>query len=149
MDKKEARRESRVIATQAFFFYLSREMSVPLKECFDEVLGSVYEKGEDEMAWNILSLAEEHFQKMKLVVRAFAPDFPFEKIAPINRVLLILGLVEMKYVGTPPVVVINEYIEVAKSFGEEKSAPFVNGVLDAYRKELKLEGSKKEEVVSE
>lgn len=44
----------------------------------------------------------------------------------------------MKFIGTPPVVVINEYIELAKLFGEDRSAGFVNGVLDAFRKNIGL-----------
>ncbi len=85
------------------------------------------------------------FSKIKLIIRAYAPEFPYEKIAPINKALLVLGIGEMKFLGTPPVVVINEYVELAKEFGEEKSASFINGVLDNFRKRAGLKGSRKEE----
>ncbi len=51
----------------------------------------------------------------------------------------------MKYLGTPPIVVINEYIEIAKLFGEQKSASFINGVLDNFRKELGLSNERKKQ----
>ncbi len=87
----------------------------------------------------LVQTAVENIGKVKVVIRVFAPDFPFNKIAPINRVLLILGLSEMKFLKTPPVVVINEYIELAKLFAEEKSAGFINAVLDSFRKSLPVD----------
>jgi len=41
-----------------------------------------------------------------------------------------MGLYEMLYLGTPPAVVINEAIEIAREFGTEHSGGFVNGILD-------------------
>ena len=116
-----------------------------LEDSFGFVLAEVEEKTKDEFAWNLINTAADNFQKMKLVLKTFAPEFPFEKIAPINRVVLILGLTEMKFIGTPPIVVINEYVELAKSFGENKSAGFVNAVLDSFRKTLGLSNEKVKE----
>ncbi|MFN9977212.1 MAG: transcription antitermination factor NusB, partial [Phycisphaerae bacterium] len=47
-----------------------------------------------------------------------------------DRNVLRLGLYEMLHVGTPAPVVLNEAIELAKEFGTEHSASFVNGILD-------------------
>ena len=138
MDKKKARRESRILAVQAFFFYLERDRMVSIEDCFRHVLVDVDKKREDTFAQEMLFMAQEHFAKVKLVIKAFAPDVLYDKIAPINRAILHMGLSEIKYIGTPPVVVINEYIEVAKMFGEEKSGPFINAVIDSFRKSLGL-----------
>lgn len=141
MDKKQARRSSRIVATEALFTYLSRDKKIPIKECFDHVL-EVEEKTEDDFAWKILDEAVANMGKVKVIIRGYAMDFAFDKIAPINRVLLILGITEMKFFETPPIVVINEYIEIAKDFGEERSAAFVNGVLDNFRKNIGKEREK-------
>ncbi|PID70436.1 transcription antitermination factor NusB [bacterium DOLZORAL124_38_8] len=138
MDKKQARRESRITAIQAFFFYTEREKKIPLQECLKHITREIDHKEAGELVTEILEKAEAHFGKIKLVIKAFATDVAYEKIAPINRAILHLGLTEMKYLETPPVVVINEYIEIAKLFGEEKSAPLINAVLDSYKKELHL-----------
>ena len=52
-----------------------------------------------------------------------------------DRNILRLALYELMYCeDTPPAVVIDEAIEVAKRFGAEESARFVNGVLDGFVK---------------
>lgn len=138
MEKKQARHKSRIIALEALFFYLAREESVEWTECHRTVCEEEG-RGEDEFSRDLLQKSVENLGKIKVIIRAYAPDYTFEKIAPINRTLLILGLVEMKFLGTPPIVVINEYIELAKEFGESRSAAFVNGVLDAFRKNIGME----------
>lgn len=59
-----------------------------------------------------------------------APEWPIDQIARMDRVVLRMGLYELKYGdGVPPKVVINEAVELAKAFGSENSSKFVNGVL--------------------
>jgi len=138
MEKRQWRRKSRRLALKSFFYYLENQEKKDLKSCFNYVLKDLDEREEDKFAWEIVSTAHTNYKKIKLLIRAFAPEYKWEKIASINRVLLILGICEMKFMETPPVVVINEYIELSKTFGEEKSAGFINGVLDNYKKSLGL-----------
>jgi len=143
-EKQQKRREARGLAIQTLFAYLERDTKIPLPETFEAV-----SEGSDDLfvtgfAWEIVSTAVEHLGKIKVIIRAFAPEFAFEKIAPINRALLILGISEMKFMDTPPVVVINEYIELAKDYGEDKSPGLINGVLDNYRKNLGLDRKKED-----
>lgn len=58
-----------------------------------------------------------------------APEWPLQQIASIDRNVLKLAIYELNYMETPPKVVINEAIELAKTFGSETSPKFVNGVL--------------------
>jgi N utilization substance protein B len=58
----------------------------------------------------------------------------FERLAIIDRLVLRLGTWELQEDhATPPAVVINEAIELARRYGGDESARFVNGVLDAIR----------------
>ncbi len=138
-----ARRESRKIAVKAFFCYLFRGCMVDVSKCLFFVLENSLCDDVDDFAKKLLDIVIENYGKSELVVRAYASDFAFEKIALINKVLLILGVVEIKFLGTPSIVVIDEYIELAKQFGEEKSANLVNGVLDNYQKTLGLVSGKR------
>ena len=59
-----------------------------------------------------------------------APEWPIEQIARIDRVVLRMGLYELRYAAdVPHKVVINEAVELAKAFGSENSSKFINGVL--------------------
>ncbi len=76
---------------------------------------------------------------LDLIITKAAPDWPLERIAPIDRNILRLGLYELLFADraqVPPKVAINEAIELAKVFGGESSGRFVNGVLGAVYKEM-------------
>ncbi len=90
---------------------------------------------------------------LDLVITKAAPDWPLEKIAPVDRNILRIGLFELLFADrsqVPAKVAINEAIELAKVFGGDSSGRFVNGVLGAVYKELgepgKDEKGKKERV---
>lgn len=93
-------------------------------------------------------------QDLDLVIGKAAPEWPIERIAPVDRNVLRLGLYELLFADrekVPAKVAINEAIELAKHFGGEHSGRFVNGVLGAVYKELgepgKDEVSKKKKEV--
>jgi N utilization substance protein B len=68
-------------------------------------------------------------------LQPLAPEWPISQIARMDRIILRIGLYELKYQkDVPPKVVINEAVELAKAFGGDNSSKFVNGVLGtAYR----------------
>ena len=61
-------------------------------------------------------------------------NWRFERLAAIDRAILRLAMHELRASDTPPKVVLNEAIELAKKFSSEGSGKFVNGILDAFRK---------------
>ena len=63
-------------------------------------------------------------------IQRFAPAWPIEQTAMIDRNILRLAIFEILFDNKVPVkVAISEAVELAKSFGSENSAKFVNGVL--------------------
>ena len=63
-------------------------------------------------------------------------DRPNEQLDPIERAIIWIGLIELlSDQDIPANVVINEAIELAKTYGAQDSYQFVNGVLDAFLKE--------------
>ncbi|MEX0930689.1 MAG: transcription antitermination factor NusB, partial [Candidatus Paceibacterota bacterium] len=81
------------------------------------------------------------------VIEKAAPEWPIDRISPVDRNILRLGLYELLFSDrseVPAKVAINEAIELAKQFGGENSSRFVNGVLGAVYKEIGEPG--KEEV---
>ncbi|MFM7088284.1 MAG: transcription antitermination factor NusB [Candidatus Paceibacterota bacterium] len=104
----------------------------------------------------VFNLTKEVLKKRKVVdeiIEKAAPDWPIDKISPVDRNILRVGLTELLFgdrTQVPPKVAINEAIELAKTFGGENSGKFVNGVLGAVYKELgepeKNQTSKKKKV---
>jgi transcription antitermination protein NusB len=64
-----------------------------------------------------------------------APSWPIEKINKIDLAILRLAVFELKQTETPPKVIIDEAVELAKEYGGESSPGFVNGVLGTIYKE--------------
>lgn len=72
-----------------------------------------------------------------------APTWPLDKLNKIDLAILRVAIYELEESDTPPKVVIDEAVEIAKEFGSENSPSFVNGVLGTIYKDI--EGSKKDE----
>lgn len=73
------------------------------------------------------------------LIEKCAPEWPLEQVTVIDRNILRLGIYELMYGNyneVPPKVAINESIELAKTFGGESSARFVNGVLGTIYREM-------------
>ncbi len=65
-------------------------------------------------------------------------NFSMERLGNVDRNILRVAVYEMFHTtGVPPVVAINEAIEIAKRFGGPDSGRFVNGILDRLKKEIK------------
>jgi N utilization substance protein B len=65
-----------------------------------------------------------------------AENWRLERLAIIDRAILRLAMYELRATDTPPKVVLNEAVDLAKKFSSEGSGAFVNGILDAFRKTL-------------
>lgn len=61
-------------------------------------------------------------------------NWRIERMPAVDRNLLRMAVYEMTELGTPPAVVIDEALELARRFSGDDSVPFVNGVLDAVRR---------------
>ena len=69
-------------------------------------------------------------QEMDDVIAAYAPEWPFDQIAAIDRNILRIATWEFAISELTPVkVAINEAVELAKEFGSETAPRFINGVL--------------------
>ena len=99
---------------------------------------------DDEARQYAVSLAEgawEDRQALDEYISGATRNWRVERLAVIDRLLLRLATHELiAQPGTPPRVVIDEAIELARAYSGDEAAKFVNGVLDAIFKRLKEEG---------
>ncbi|MFH1534019.1 MAG: transcription antitermination factor NusB [Nitrospirota bacterium] len=108
-----------------------------------ELLGEILEEfapklTEKDFAYDTLEGVLKNQEKIKKIIQKFAPQWPVEKIARVDRAILEIGIFEIAFAeDIPPVVAINESIEIAKHFGDDNSPKFINGVLSSVMKEYK------------
>jgi N utilization substance protein B len=79
-------------------------------------------------AWDARELADKWVERL-------APQWPPRRQPGVDRAILRMAVWELTSSDTPPKVVIDEAIELAKIYSTENSPAFVNGVLDAVLKE--------------
>ena len=70
------------------------------------------------------------------LIASHARNWRLSRMAVLDRLILRMAVYEIECGRTPPLVVIDEAIELAKTFSGEQSAGFVNGVLDSVRREI-------------
>ncbi len=130
----------RIVALQTLYEYDFRfecnDETLDIKQILERNIARYSETIEDKDF--IRTLVENVMGNQKTLddtIRPIAPEWPIEQIARIDRNILRMALSELVYSkSTPPKVVINEAVELAKSFGGDNSSKFINGVLGtAYR----------------
>jgi len=87
-----------------------------------------------EMAERLARGASAQAEEIDALIAETARHWRLERIASVEKCILRLGAYELRAEPTPPLVVIDEAIELAKRFGEAESPAFVNGLLDAIMK---------------
>lgn len=89
-----------------------------------------------------------HQEELDGIIQPVAPDWPLDQIARVDRSILRIGVYELMYnKSVPKKVVINESVELAKSFGADNSSKFINGVLGTVLKNIEAKTEKKKPVV--
>jgi len=122
---------SRIAVMQTIFAieFHSEDANKMLHYILDELADKVKEK---DFAQSLLDLVLKNKEAINLLIQEFAPEWPLDKIAPVDRSILGIGIAEVVFSNTvPPVVAINEAIEIAKEYGDYNSPKFVNGVLSS------------------
>jgi N utilization substance protein B len=147
-DKKQMKSAARLYSVQALFQMEASGQTVESirREFETHRFGAVYDG--DEMAEGdadhfraVLDHAV-NYQAMidQMTDRALVAKWPIDRIDPVIRALFRAAGAEMTQMVTPPKVVINEYVDVAKAFFPEgKESKFVNAVLDHMAREAKPE----------
>lgn len=90
----------------------------------------------EEFARNLLRGVVEDLAPIDDLITRHASHWRLERMPAVDRNVLRLAVYELLRTDTPPAIVIDEALELARRFAGEESVQFVNGVLDAVRKEL-------------
>ncbi len=86
-----------------------------------------------EFARQLVAGVTENKPQLDSLITRFAPEWPVDQLAIVDRNVLRLAFFELINLGDVPVkVAINEAVELAKTFGSDSAPRFVNGVLGAF-----------------
>ena len=130
----------RIVAMQTLYEYVFRmdceDSTTDLTAILDRNINRYSETIDDkDFIVKLVSGVAKESKDLDSELQPLAPDWPLEQISRIDHIVMWIGLYELiHHDDVPPKVVINEAVELAKSFGSDSSSKFVNGVLgSAYR----------------
>ncbi|MBK3494035.1 transcription antitermination factor NusB [Viridibacillus sp. YIM B01967] len=121
------RREAREKAIQVLFQLENTELTVA--EAIEHIVGEDSSPFFEQIVHGTVS----HMEEIDASLVEKLEKWSLSRLAKIERTILRLAVFEVLYTPeTPKNVVLNEAIELSKTFGDEKSSRFVNGVLSKY-----------------
>ena len=131
------RRKARIIALQALYeFDLTKHKP---EQTLGHLLSEADLSGDNAQFIRELVIGiSSNLNQIDLEIARYAPAWPVKQLAAIDRNVLRLAIFELLFDNKTPVrVVINEAVELAKNYGGENSARFVNGVLSSLSLQIK------------
>ena len=118
--------------TIQLLFQLDYNEAIDREKAFDEFWGSFEDKPDvrlfaDELVHGVL----EHRDSLDQEIQHYAKNWDLKRMGGVDRNVLRLALYEIQHrKDIPPVVSVNEAIELAKALSSDEAAKFVNGILD-------------------
>jgi len=133
-----ARRKARELAVQMLYQYdLSGNKPDMIVETFEDLQKS--KPNTREFAVKIFRGTVDHVADIDVMIQAQADNWRLSRMAVVDRNIIRLSVYEFLHESeTPKLVVIDEAIEIAKKFGNDKSPQFINGILDGILKRYNL-----------
>lgn len=119
-----------------------------LREIIMKVLYQVFILNESGIEFNVDSLIKEQLEVENAFVydavntvisekeniyslaNNYLESWPMDRLNKVDQAILALGIYELKYTETPPIVAINEAVELSKKYSDEKVTKMINATLD-------------------
>ena len=134
------RRVGRTLAFQALYgtMFADEDGSVSVEEQFavNPLVVEQESQTAREFAHSLVMGVDAHLQEIDDAIEARSQHWKIGRIAKVELCILRLSLYEMLYTDIPVKAAINEAIELTKTFGDDKSRGFVNGILDGAAKHM-------------
>jgi transcription antitermination protein NusB len=133
-----ARRKARICALQMLFQYdiaqpRVDELTNSYWEAFGDDMGNVAREFSNNLALGAIARLDE----IDDLIKRRAEHWRIQRMAVVDRNILRLAIYEFLYESdTPKTVVINEALEIARRFSTFEATQFINGILDAIKRDL-------------
>ena len=111
---------------------------------WSELTDNDLEPGSQEFATRLALGTLAHLEEVDEKIRSRAEHWRISRMALVDRNLLRLAVYEFLYEPTPRTVTINEALEIARRFSSYEATQFINGILDAIKRDLDRDSTQPE-----
>ncbi|PTI93238.1 transcription antitermination factor NusB [Staphylococcus simulans] len=123
-----SRKESRSQAFQALFQLEMKNTDLSIDEAINFIKDDYPDLEFDFIHW-LVSCVKDHEPVLDQKIQENLKDWKISRLLKSDRIILRIAAFELEHSDTPPKVVINEAVELAKQFSDEDHYRFINGVL--------------------
>ena len=116
---------------------------------WSELADGEFDEDGREFATRLALGALVHLDEVDERIKSRAEHWRIDRMATVDRNVLRLAVYEFLHEPTPRTVAINEALEVARRFSTYEATQFINGILDAIKRDLDQEHPRSEEVDAE
>ncbi len=127
LNRTEAREKIMVILYQ-IDFYIREGMSYDIDDVIKENL-----EIDNKFVRDIVYGVFDNVSNIDEIISKYLDNWDLDRLGKTDKAILRLGTYEMLYYDTPKVVVINEAVELAKKYSDDKVVKLINAVLDKIR----------------
>lgn len=139
---------SRIIIMQSLYEWDFKNKEVNIEDILQRNIDNFIEDCDPDFIKKNAMGVSQNIDKIDEIIKKTAPEWPLDQIAVIDKTILRLSIYELAFQKEiPPKVVINEAVELAKSYGSESSSKFINGVLGTlFKSDERFKEEGKEEI---
>lgn len=127
LTRTEAREKIMVILYQ-LDFYVKEKIEYNLEDVFKENL-----EMDNTYVRDVVNGVLENIESIDNVITKYLENWDLDRLGKTDKAILRLGAFELMHYNTPKVVVINEAVELAKKYSDDKVVKLINAVLDKIR----------------
>ena len=121
-------REKIMIILYQIDFYMKDNISFDVEEVIKENL-----EMDNKYVRDVVNGVLEHLDDIDSIITKYLENWDLDRLGKTDKAILRLAAFEMLYYDTPKVVVINEAVELAKKYSDDKIVKLINAVLDKIR----------------
>lgn len=107
------------------YIYDSKDINYNLKDLIKEQLET-----QNDFVNLSLEKIKENQQEIDNIANTYMKNWSIDRLSKVDKAILSLGIYELLKTDTPSIVAINEAVELAKKYSDEKVVKMINGVLD-------------------
>ena len=127
LTRTQAREKIMVILYQ-IDFYMKENIPYELEDVFKENL-----EMDNKYVRDIVNGVLENLENIDTLITKYLENWDLDRLGKTDKAILRLATYEMVYYDTPKLVVINEAVELAKMYSDDKVVKLINAVLDKIR----------------
>lgn len=127
-------REKAMTVLYQIFLYKKNKINYNIEEVINEVLSNIdieeRKKIDTEFLTNLVSGVTNNLEEIDKNITKYLENWTIERLGLTDQAIIRIAVYELNFTDTPDLVCINEAIELAKKYSDDKVVKMINGVLD-------------------